>query len=112
MSKTLFVFCSSFFLATNILVADTIHFKNGAYIEVDKASEKDGQIEYWLGSTKYTIPSTKVEKIVLFPSCQPSDQTGTAVPNVIISLLSPSLLDSLPVVLPRIFVGTSTLHAS
>jgi hypothetical protein len=27
----------------NILVADTILFKNGAYVEVDKASEKDGQ---------------------------------------------------------------------
>jgi len=47
-----------------MLVADTIRFKNGAYIEVDKASEKDGQIEYWMGSTKYTIPKAKVEKIV------------------------------------------------
>src|SRR6266566_1671966 len=62
--KTLFAFCSSFLLATNMLMADTIRFKNGAYIEVDNASEKDGQIEYWMGSTRYTIPKTKIEKIV------------------------------------------------
>src|SRR5207237_3169041 len=62
--KTLFAFCSSFLLATNMLMADTIRFKNGSYIEVDNASEKDGQIEYWMGSTRYTIPKTKIEKIV------------------------------------------------
>jgi hypothetical protein len=37
-------------VAINFPVADTIYFKNGAYIQVDKASEKDGQIEYWVGS--------------------------------------------------------------
>ena len=56
MSKTLSAFCSFVLLATNILVADTIHFKNGAYIEVDEASEKDGQIEYWMGNTRFCPP--------------------------------------------------------
>jgi Tfp pilus assembly protein PilF len=87
--KTLFVFCSSFLLATNILVADTIRFKNGAYIEVDKASEKDGQIEYWLGGTKYTIPSTKVEKIV--KGGGPSITLGSQVP---VNLVPPSSADA------------------
>lgn len=65
MCKTFFAFCSFLLLlAANVLVADTIYFKNGAYIEVDRASEKDGQVEYFLGSTKYTIPTSKVQKIV------------------------------------------------
>jgi hypothetical protein len=70
-------------------VADTIHFKNGAYIEVDKASEKDGQIEYWLGGTKYTIPSTKVEKIV--KGGGPSITLGSQVP---VNLVPPSSADA------------------
>jgi Tfp pilus assembly protein PilF len=88
LSKTLLAFCS-FVLATNILVADTIHFKNGAYIEVDKASEKDGQIEYWMGNTRYTIPATKVEKIT--KGGGPSITLGTQVP---VNLVPPSAADA------------------
>jgi tetratricopeptide (TPR) repeat protein len=89
LSKTLFAFCSFVFLATNILVADTIHFKNGAYIEVDKASEKDGQIEYWMGNTRYTIPSTKVEKITKGDG--PSIKLGSQVP---VNLVPPSTAEA------------------
>jgi tetratricopeptide (TPR) repeat protein len=87
--KTLFSLCSLVLLATNILVADTIHFKNGAYIEVDRASEKDGQIEYWMGSTRYTIPTTKVEKIT--KGGGPSITLGTQVP---VNLVPPSTADA------------------
>ncbi len=89
MSKTLFAFCSLVLLATNILVADTIHFKNGAYIQVDKASEKDGQIEYWMGNTRYTIPATKVEKIT--KGGGPSITLGPQVP---VNLVPPSAADA------------------
>src|SRR6185312_6511560 len=43
--------------------ADTLYLKNGMYIVVTKATEKDGQIEYWVGSTKYTISKTLVTRI-------------------------------------------------
>lgn len=43
--------------------ADTIHFKNGIYIEVDSTTEIGDQIEYRVGSTKYTIPKAQVERI-------------------------------------------------
>src|SRR6266581_4952052 len=33
------------------------------YIVVKKAEEKDGKIEYWVGSTKYTIAKTAVDRI-------------------------------------------------
>src|SRR5438105_15738691 len=87
--KTLFAFCSSFLLATNMLMADTIRFKNGAYIEVDNASEKDGQIEYWMGSTRYTIPKTKIEKIV--KGAGPSITLGSQAP---VNLVPPSSADA------------------
>ncbi|HET9406009.1 MAG TPA: peptidase MA family metallohydrolase [Candidatus Sulfotelmatobacter sp.] len=34
------------------------------YIVVNKAEEKDGKIEYWVGSTKYTIGKNAVDRIV------------------------------------------------
>jgi len=37
--------------------------KNGMYIVVTKATEKGGEIEYWVGSTKYTISKDLVAKI-------------------------------------------------
>ena len=43
--------------------ADTLYLKNGMYIVVARATEKDGQIEYWVGSTKYTISKTLVTRI-------------------------------------------------
>ncbi len=61
-SRTLSLF-SILLLAAATGWADTIHFKNGAYIQVEKAVEKGDQIEYWMGSTKYTIPKAQVERI-------------------------------------------------
>jgi Peptidase MA superfamily len=62
--------CSSICLAVCAVVlivpvghADTIHLKNGTSVAVDRAIEKSGQVEYWVGSTKYVIPSSDVEKI-------------------------------------------------
>ncbi|HEV3205934.1 MAG TPA: peptidase MA family metallohydrolase [Terriglobales bacterium] len=89
MRNALVAFCTSLLLATNILVADTIYFKNGAYIEVDKVSEKDGQIEYWVGSTRYTILNTKVQKIVKGDG--PSITLGPQVP---VNLVPPSSADA------------------
>ena len=43
--------------------ADTVYLKSGISISVTKAQEKDGQIEYWVGSTRYTISKDKVLKI-------------------------------------------------
>jgi len=43
--------------------ADTLYLKNGMYIVVARATEKDGQIDYWVGSTKYTISKTLVTRI-------------------------------------------------
>jgi tetratricopeptide (TPR) repeat protein len=48
---------------TAIASADTLYLKNGMYIVVTKATEKDGQVEYWVGSTKYTISKTLVTRI-------------------------------------------------
>jgi hypothetical protein len=43
--------------------ADTVYLKSGISISVTKAQEKDGQIEYWVGSTRYTISKDRVLKI-------------------------------------------------
>jgi tetratricopeptide (TPR) repeat protein len=48
---------------TAIASADTLYLRNGMYIVVTKATEKDGQIEYWVGTTKYTISKTLVTRI-------------------------------------------------
>src|SRR5438445_13329198 len=50
-------------LAIPVTQAETIYLKNGMYIKVWKTEEKDGQIEYWVGSTKYTISKSAVAKI-------------------------------------------------
>jgi tetratricopeptide (TPR) repeat protein len=42
---------------------DTLRFKNGTYIQVDRAVENGDQVDYWLGSTKYSIPRLEIEKI-------------------------------------------------
>jgi tetratricopeptide (TPR) repeat protein len=49
--------------AARFASADTLYLKNGMYIIVRKAEEKNGQIEYWVGSTKYTIAKTAVDRI-------------------------------------------------
>ena len=50
-------------LAAAVAHADTIYFKNGGSMAVDRAIDKDGHVEYWVGSTKYVIPNSDVEKI-------------------------------------------------
>jgi tetratricopeptide (TPR) repeat protein len=51
-------------LSTAMLAsADTLYLKNGMYIIINKAEEKDGKIEYWVGSTKYTIAKSAVDRI-------------------------------------------------
>jgi tetratricopeptide (TPR) repeat protein len=60
--KCVFVACTILAVAT-IAPADTLYLKNGMYIVVTRATEKDGQIEYWVGSTKYTISKTLVTRI-------------------------------------------------
>jgi len=49
--------------APAIAPADTLYLKNGMYIVVTRATEKDGQVEYWVGGTKYAISKTLVTKI-------------------------------------------------
>jgi tetratricopeptide (TPR) repeat protein len=43
--------------------ADTLYLKSGISISVTKAQEKDGQIEYWIANTRYTISKDRVLKI-------------------------------------------------
>jgi tetratricopeptide (TPR) repeat protein len=43
--------------------ADTVYLKSGISISVTKAHENDGQVEYWVGSTRYTISKDRVLKI-------------------------------------------------
>jgi hypothetical protein len=51
-------------LATATLaLADTLYLKNGMYIIVNKAQEKDDNIEYWVGSSKYTMARSAVDRI-------------------------------------------------
>jgi Peptidase MA superfamily len=69
-------------LAATAGYADTIHLKNGASVVVDKAVERDGQVEYWVGSTKYVIPSGDVEKIE--KSAGPTIRVGGQVPLSIV----------------------------
>ena len=43
--------------------ADTIHFRNGTFITVDKAVENGANLDYFMGATKYTVPRSSVERI-------------------------------------------------
>lgn len=45
------------------LLADTIHFKNGTFITVDKAVENGANVDYFVGSTKYTVPKSSIAHI-------------------------------------------------
>ena len=45
------------------LRADVIYLKNGMYLKVHGAREKDGQVEYWIGGTRYTIAREAVDRI-------------------------------------------------
>src|SRR6266852_9380559 len=61
-TRSLLIACALLVVAS-LAPADTLYLKNGMYIVVTKATEKDGQIEYWVGTTKYTISKTLVTKI-------------------------------------------------
>ena len=50
-------------VAAPYVLADTIHFKNGTFITVDKAVENGASVDYFLGATKYTVPKSSVERI-------------------------------------------------
>jgi hypothetical protein len=54
-------------ILTQVLVtcclADTIRFKNGTFIHVDKTQDNGGSVDYWIGSTKYTAAKDDIEKI-------------------------------------------------
>lgn len=64
MAKIKFIFAACVLsLSAWVTQAETIYLKNGMYIVVRKVSEKDGQIEYWVGGSKYTIPKSSVVKI-------------------------------------------------
>src|SRR2546428_4308883 len=69
-------------LAIPIAHAETIYLKNGMYIKVWKTEEKDGQIEYWVGSTKYTISKSAVAKIEAGNG--PKVSTRSTAPNPVI----------------------------
>lgn len=57
--------------------------KNGLYIVVRKVEEKDGQIEYWVAGTRYTIPKSAVLKIEQGDGPAPQPSTGsTAVQDI------------------------------
>ena len=47
----------------SFVCADTVHFKNGTFITVDKAVENGANVDYFIGSTKYTVPKASVERI-------------------------------------------------
>src|SRR6267154_6344185 len=61
-TRSLLIACALLVVAC-LAPADTLYLKNGMYIVATRATEKDGQIEYWVGSTKYTISKTLVTRI-------------------------------------------------
>ena len=73
-----FLAAGTLLLAATIAAADTLYLKNGMYIVVTKATEKGGEIEYWVGSTRYTISKDLVAKIE--PGNGPSPNTHSATP--------------------------------
>ena len=50
-------------LPTSTSHADTVYLKSGISISVTKAEEKDGQVEYWVANTRYTISKDRVLRI-------------------------------------------------
>ena len=58
-----FLSLSALLAFSTLVSADTLYLKNGMYIVVSKATEKNGEVEYWVGSTKYTISKDLVAKI-------------------------------------------------
>jgi tetratricopeptide (TPR) repeat protein len=63
-------------VATTSLLADTIHLKNGMSIVANKAEEKDGQVEYWVAGTKYSIAKESVVRIEAGDAAPDNRQAG------------------------------------
>src|SRR6266852_365987 len=76
-TRSLLIACA-FLVVACLAPADTLYLKNGMYIVVTNATEKDSQIEYWVGSTKYTISKDLVAKIE--PGNRPSPSIHSATP--------------------------------
>jgi tetratricopeptide (TPR) repeat protein len=57
--------CAAFMLGAmlGICRADAIHLKNGTTVSADKVMEKDGQLQYTVGGTQYSIPQSSVSSI-------------------------------------------------
>jgi hypothetical protein len=55
--------CLVLCVLSTVVWADTIHFKNGTFIAVDRVVENGVNVEYFLGATKYIVPKTSVERI-------------------------------------------------
>ena len=68
-------------LVATLTPADTIYLKNGMYIVVTKAVDKGGEVEYWVGSTKYTISKELVATIVPVPRTGCPARLRTAAPR-------------------------------
>ncbi len=57
--------CAAFLMGTmlGICQAEAIRLQNGTTISVDKVTEKNGQIQYTVGGTQYSIPKSSVSSI-------------------------------------------------
>lgn len=57
--------CAAFLMGTmlGICQAEAIRLQNGTTISADKVTEKDGQIQYTVGGTQYSIPKSSVISI-------------------------------------------------
>src|SRR5882724_8041481 len=77
-SIRLYLAVGTLLLIASLAHADTLYLKNGMYIVVSRAMEKGGEVEYWVGSTKYTISKDLVAKIE--PGNGPSSNLHSAAP--------------------------------
>lgn len=56
------------FFCSLLCHADTIRLKNGTSLNVDRVTQKNGIVEYFIGSTRYTVPLADVAGIDASPS--------------------------------------------
>lgn len=59
---------SAVFFGSLLCSADTIRLKNGTSLNVDRVTQKNGIVEYFIGSTRYTVPLADVVGIDASPS--------------------------------------------
>jgi tetratricopeptide (TPR) repeat protein len=79
-ARSTFIFLACTILgAAKLAPADTLYLTNGMYIVVTRAAEQDGQIDYWVGSTKYTISKELVAKIEPGNGPSPSVHSATSI---------------------------------